>query len=392
MRFSRSIWYVPLLAASGVISCSIPSCSSGSGSSAPPSAAASTPGRAVPVTVAKVEKKSVPLEIHAIGRVQTQESVTVMPQVDGELVGVHFTEGRDVEKGQLLFEIDPRPFQKALNQAEANLARDRAEADNAEAKLRRAEDLAQNGIESRDELDQARATAAAMKASASADEAAVETAKLQLQYTSIRSPIDGRTGALLVQRGNVVKARDTALVVINRISPIYVSFSVPERDLPEIETKRSGERPLAVEARPPDAEGPASHGILSFVDNGVDTQTGTIRLKGRFANADERLWPGQFVDVVLELGTEPEALVVPSAAVETGPDGSYLFVVDADDTAHTRAVVLERTVGDEAVVQGKLEAGERVITDGQLRLVSGAKVEVRSGDEAGSQPVKASVR
>jgi membrane fusion protein, multidrug efflux system len=362
-------------------SCAGAAAACSSGAHSPPSSARAA---AVPVKVATVEEQSVPVEIDAIGRVEAQERVSVMSQVDGELVGVHFTEGRDVKRGELLFEIDPRPYQRALEQARANLARDRAQADNAVVKLRRVDDLTRQGVESRDDLDQAKTTAAALKATVAADEAAVETAKLQLHYTAIRSPIDGRTGALLVHRGNVVKARDTALVVINRISPICVSFSVPESDLPEIENHRVSGRPLTVGAEVPQDEGPASEGILSFVDNGVDATTGTILLKATFANRDGRLWPGQFVNVALELTTEPHALVVPSAAVEVGPDGQYLFVVSADDTAKMEPVVLERTVGDKAVVKGKLEAGDRVVTDGQLRLVSGAAVEIQKGDQAAS--------
>lgn len=335
---------------------------------------------AVPVTVAEVEEQSVPVEIHAIGRVEAQQSVTVMSQVDGELVGVYFTEGREVKKGELLFEIDPRPYQKALQQTKANLARDRAEAENAAVKLGRVQDLARKGIVSSDDLDQAKATAAALQATVGADQAAVETAGLQLQYTSIHSPIDGRSGALLVHRGNVVKAKSTELVVINRISPIYVSFSVPESDLPQIASERARSRSLPVEADVPGRE--TSTGVLTFVDNGVNPTTGTILLKGTFANHDERLWPGQFVNVVLALATESHALVVPSAAVETGPDGQYVFVVGADDTATIQPIVLQRTSGDRSVVSGRLEPGERVVTDGQLRLVPGSKVEIRQGSKA----------
>jgi multidrug efflux system membrane fusion protein len=352
-------------------------CSSGAGS-----APSSTRTRAVPVTVATVKEESVPVEIHAIGRVEAQESVTVTTQVDGELIAVDFTEGRDVKKGELLFEIDPRPYQRALQQAQANLARVRAQAENAAVKLRRVEDLAGKGIVSSDDLDQAKSTAAALEATVAADLAAVETAKLQLQYTTIHSPIDGRTGALLVHRGNVVKAKSTELVTINRLSPIYVSFSVPETDLPEIDKERAGGRSLPVEAEIPGGKTPTATGVLTFVDNGVNPTTGTIQLKGTFANHDERLWPGQFVNVVLQLATEPHALVVPSAAVETGPDGQYVFVVGDDDTVAMQPIELQRTLGERSVVTGKLEAGERVVTDGQLRLVPGSTVEIRPESKA----------
>ncbi len=340
---------------------------------------------AVPVAVAAVVQKTMPVQVSAIGTVEAYSTVSVKAQAGGELTGVHFKEGQDVKEGDLLFTIDRRPFEVQLRQAEANLARDMAQAKNAEVQAQRYADLVKEGVVAREQYDQIQANADALEAAVRADKAAVENAKLALGYCSIRSPIDGRTGNLLVHQGNVVKANDVALVVINQLTPIYVNFSVPEQSFPEIK-KRKAAQALKVEAIIPNEEDRSVQGVLTFVDNTVDRATGTIRLKGTFTNKEKRLWPGQFVDVVLTLTSEPNALVIPSQAVQTGQSGQFVFIVTTDLTAEPRPVVVGRTVGGEAVIQKGLQPGERVVTDGQLRLVPGAKVEVKSALETTQGP------
>ena len=334
---------------------------------------------AVPVLVAQVAQKDVPLEIKAIGAVEAYSTVQVKSQINGELTGVYFTEGQDVKKGQLLFTLDKRPYQAALMQSQAALARDEAQAANQSAQAKRYDDLFKQGIISREQRDAQVSNSEALNATVAADKAALENAKVQLSYCDIYSPIDGRTGNLIVHQGNQVKANDTtALVVINKISPIYVTFSVPEQYLSDIK-KYKEQRSLAVEASVPNDTKPAQ-GKLSFIDNTVDTTTGTIKLKGEFSNADRRLWPGQFSDVVLTLSTQPHAIVVPSAAVQTGQNGQYVFIVKQDSTAEMRPVKVERTINDLTVIASGVQPGEQVVTDGQLRLApSGTKVEARSG-------------
>jgi membrane fusion protein, multidrug efflux system len=389
---------------------------------------------AVPVAVAPVEQKTIPLQIQAIGTVEAYSVVSVKAQVGGELMRVHIKEGQDVVKGDRLFTIDPRPYEAALAQAEANVARDRvqvqqaravlerdqakvsqaraglqrdqAQAENARVQERRYADLLKRDLISREQYDGIRTTAESLSATVKADEAdvrsaeetvkadeaavrsaeqtvradeaAVDNARVQLGYTTIRSPIDGRTGSLMLHEGNVVRAsgtNDSTLLVINQIQPIYVSFTVPQQQLPTI-TRYMAEGKLAVEALPAGEPQPAQ-GVVNFVDNAVDPTTGTIRLKATFANDGKRLWPGQFVNVALTLATEPNALVVPSQAVQTGQQGSYVFVVKPDATVENRPVVVARTQGSETVISKGLQPGENVVTDGQPRLVTGAKVEIR---------------
>ncbi len=337
---------------------------------------------AVPVTVATVIQKAVPVQVRTIGTVEAYSTVSVKAQVTGELTSVHFKEGQDVKKGELLFTIDRRSYEADLMQAEANLARDIAQAQDAEAQAHRSEKLMQEGIIAKEQSDRVRANADALQAAVRADRAAVENARLRLSYCSIFSPLDGRTGSLIVHQGNLVKANEApALVVINQIQPIYVNFSVPEQYLAEIKKYMVAGK-LKVEAfLPNDHENP-QHGLLTFVDNAVNSATGTIRLKATYANKEKRLWPGQFVDVVLTLTTQPNALVVPSQALQTGQGGQYVFVVKMDLTAEPRPVVVGRTVGGDTVIEQGLQPGERVVTDGQLRLVPGAKVEVKSALES----------
>ncbi len=330
----------------------------------------------VPVTVATVIQKTVPIELQAIGNVEAYSTVSVKSQVEGQLERAYFQEGQDVKKGDLLFTIDPRPFEAALRQAEANLARDTAQAQHARSDAERYLKLSQAGIASKEQYDQAQTTAEALDASVRADKAAAENAKIQLGYCAIRSPIDARTGTLIVHQGNVVKANDLALVVINQMDPIYVSFSVPEKYLSEIKRHMASGK-LRVNAIVPGEERRPAPGVLTFVNNTVDSTTGTIRLKGTFVNPEKRLWPGQFVNLKLTITALPNAVVVPSQAVETGQQGRYVFVVKPDLTVDFRVVTAGDTVEGDTVIANGLKPGERVVTDGQLRLFPSAKVEIK---------------
>jgi multidrug efflux system membrane fusion protein len=466
-------------------------------------APAKPPAQAVPVSAAKAVEKAVPVELRAIGNVQAYSTVSVKTQVSAEIIKVHFTEGQDVKAGAILFTLDPRSYEAAIRQAEANMERDSAQirqaranlerddaqvrqaranlerdkglvrqaranlerdmglvrqardnlerdgaqvrqakanlerstaqAVNAESDAQRYQKLVDRNVVSRSQYDQyrtqaealgagvradraaienaeasvkasttavqnaeatvrastaavenaeatARASAAAVEnaeAAVRADRAAVENAKVQLSYCTLSSPIDGRTGNLMIQQGNVVKANDIPLVVINQVTPIYVSFSVPEQYLPEIRKYRDAGT-LKVEARLPGGEDRPETGSISFIDNAVDTATGMIRLKGTFTNTSRRLWPGQFVNVVLTLTTLAGAVVVPTQAVQTGQQGQYLFVIKPDLTVEARPVTAGRTLAGETVIDKGLQPGEQVVTDGQLRLSPGSKVEVKT--------------
>ncbi len=367
---------------------------------------ATAPRRAesVPVTVARVARKAVPIEIRAIGNAEAISTISVKSQVGGELTRVHFTEGDYVRKGQTLFTIDQRPLQAQVAQVEANLARDKAQLVQAQANLARDEaqakyaeaqfgrmaKLAGEGVISRENLDQARAEADARSAAVRADHAAIESAKaaieadlaalenarVQLGYTTIASPIDGRTGNLNAKQGNLIKANDIELVTINQVSPIYVTFAVPEAQLGGIK-RYMAQRKLEVTAVPQEESAARETGLLTFVDNAVDRTTGTIRLKGTFANAGRGLWPGQFVEVTLRLATQNDALVVPSEAIQTGQQGQYVFVVKADMTVESRVVQPGIRTEREVVVDRGLEAGETVVTEGQLRLAPGVHVQFK---------------
>lgn len=334
---------------------------------------------AAPVKVATVVSRTMPVQVQAIGNVETISAVTIKPQISGQLVGVHFKEGDFVKKGQLLFTIDRAPFDAALRQAEGMLARDEAQALNARLDASRYQGLGGEGVVSKQQVDAAVAASNAAQAAVAADKAAVETAKINLEYTSIYSPITGRTGNVGVKEGNLVKANDVpVLVTINQIEPIYVSFSLPEQQLAEVK-KYSSERPLAVDAAP---QGSDQHfkGRLTFIDNAVDTTTGTIKLKATFDNREHVLWPGQFVDVSLTLKSQPNAIVVPTAALQTSQSGTYVYTIDQDLKAQQQPVRVAWTAGDETVLApGTLQPGQRVVTDGQLRLTPGARVEIKSG-------------
>ena len=346
-----------------------------SGPSGPPQPAA------LPVRVTVVERRDVPVAVRAIGNVEAFQTVTLRSQVEGQLAEVRFKEGDEVRVGDLLFVIDTGPFQATLDQAKANLVKVEAEAANAAVQARRMTELSTSGLVSRDEWDRSRTDAASAAASVEAAKAAVENAKLQLGFCYIASRLDGRIGRLLVNQGNLVKANDTQLATINQMKPIYVSFTVPEKNLPAIRQWRA-EHQLATHVVFPSGGGEPIPGKLSFIDNRVDTTTGTVLLKAVFPNADEALWPGQFVNVTLTLTTEHDAVVVPAPTVQTGQDGTYVFVVKPDSTVDYRPVKIARTEGQDAVVTSGLEPGERVVTTGFVRLAPGITVAVEDAAPA----------
>lgn len=339
---------------------------------------------AAPVTVAKATQKTVPIDLTAIGSAEAYSTVSIKAQVNAVLEGVYVKEGEFVHKGDLLFTLDARPFEAALAQAQANLARDKAQAALNEVQARRYAELYKAGVAAKEQLDQMQANADAQQAAVQADEAAVQSAQLQLGYCKIYSPVDGRTGALQVYPGNIVKQNDVPiLIVINQVSPIFLDFSIPEQYLGPVQNFMAKGR-LLVEATPYGDTRP-EQGYLTFVDNTVDATTGTIKLKATFLNADRRLWPGQFSTVVLRLAQDENVTVVPSQAVQTGQRGDFVFVVKPDSSAEQRPVKVARTAGADAVLSSGLEPGETVVTDGQLRLIPGIKVQVtKTTSDSGS--------
>ncbi|MDQ3625275.1 MAG: efflux RND transporter periplasmic adaptor subunit, partial [Verrucomicrobiota bacterium] len=331
----------------------------------------------VPVNVAEVVKKDMALDLRGIGNVESIATVGIKAQVGGELIAVNFKEGQDVKKGDLLFTIQPKLYAVQLAQAQANLARDRAAAENARRDAERNAALGTKGAISREQLDQMRSAADAAEATVKADEALVEIATVRLNYATIESPIDGRTGALKVHAGNLIKENaDTPMVTINQIAPIYVTFALPEQHLDEIR-KRQAEQPLTVTALDPKTNQPLGQGVLTFIDNAVDQTTGTVTLKASFANDERALWPGAFVDVLLRLRTDPGMTVAPSAAVTVGQRGPQVFVVKEDGSAELRAVTIGRTLGQESIIEKGVAPGEKVVVNGQSGLVPGAKVIVK---------------
>lgn len=327
----------------------------------------------IPVETTKVAQKSVPDLLAAVGTVEPINSVALKSLVDGQLLESHVKEGDEVKKGSLLFKIDPRPAQAALAQAEAALAKDAAARDLAKAQLDRYEPVASKGYISDDQMQQYRTAYAAAAASVKVDQANVDASKLTLGFTDIYAPISGRAGRILVQAGNLVKANDTqALLTINQVTPIYVNFAVPGQYVERVHAA------LGMDAPPVSANGDGIkgqiQGELAFADNAVDPTTNTIKLRANFANTDERLWPGEFVNITLTVGTDNEALVVPDAAVKAGPNGSYVFVIKPDGRAEQRSVTVARTVAGESIISKGLAAGDTVVTDGQSRLVDGSKV------------------
>jgi multidrug efflux system membrane fusion protein len=326
-----------------------------------------------------------PVELRAIGTVQASNTVTVRARVGGILARVHFREGQDVKEGDVLFTLDRGPLEAELKQAQANLSRSQAQLDNARKDAERYAELARQGFVARQQADQAQTAAAALEATVRADRAVVENARIQLGYGIIRAPISGRTGALLVHEGDLIKATDTALVVLNQLRPVDIAFALPERELPEIRA-RSAEGSLTVTARAPQGGPAVGAGRLSFIDNRVDPGTGTIQLKASFSNEEGGLWPGQFVDVHLTVAVDPAAVVVPSPAVQVGQSGRYVFVVKPDQTADLRQVRVAREVGEETVIASGVAPGETVVTEGQLRLVPGAKVDAKPAAETAQTP------
>jgi len=338
---------------------------------------------AIPVAVANAQQRSVPVRQQAIGNVEPYSSVGVKARVDGQLVAVNFREGQEVKRGDILFRIDARPFEAALKQAEANALRDAAARDQARSQEQRYKELLSKNFVSKEAYAQIATNAQVAEATARASQAALENARLNLAYCTISAPIAGYAGKLLLQVGNLVKANDvSALVVINQVRPIYVSFAVPEQSLGEIRARMAA-GPLAVEAYASGEPRLLATGRLVFVDNAVDPTTGTIRLRGEFDNADKTLWPGQFVNVSVRLREQPDAIVVPARALQTGPSGQYVYVVKPDMTAEMRVVTVERTENEYAVVKG-LARDERVVTRGALRLAPGARVEIRGESQAPS--------
>ena len=375
------------------------------GDRASPKAAGTGRGEVVPVEMAVVTQKDVPIQIKAIGNVEALSTIAVRSQVEGVLQRVAFTPGQEVRKGDLLFTIDPRPLQAALSQAEANLlkamasvrqgrdivAKDEATANNSRTIVSRDLKLIESGVISREEYDNAlskaqadeaavradRSAVANLEAAQKAEEASVQNARVQLSYTTIRAPLSGKTGNLIVTAGNLVRANDTtAMVTITQSAPIYVTFSVPERELMRIR-QYSDANGFVVQVLVPGDEANPGMGKLSLVDNTVDVATGTVRLKATYQNDDRRLYPGQFVNIVLTLGTESQAIVVPSQTVQSGQDKSFVYVVKSDMTVEVRTVKTGTTTDNVTVIEDGLKPGEQVVTDGQLRLVPGAKVQVK---------------
>jgi len=346
----------------------------------------SAPSPPVPVTVAQVVVQPEPLSLSAVGTVEPIETASVKAQVGGMITRVSFSEGQNVRAGQILFQIDPRPFQAALDAATAQLARDKSQAENAEIQAKRYGDLVKKDYVTQEQYDAARTQAEALRSTAQVDEAAVEQARLNLGYAAIAAPISGSTGRLLVKRGNVVKANDEALVVINQMRPIRVSFAIPEEQFPQVQ-KYAARGNLEVHVKTSrDSTRSEVKGRLVFIDNEVDLGTGTITLKAEFSNENDPLLPGQFVDTELVLTTEPSALTVPAGAVVTGQEGTFVFVVGADKKVEKRLVKVNRTLNNTAVIDEGLKPGETVVTDGQMRLVPGATVAVKSSPSEKSGP------
>jgi multidrug efflux system membrane fusion protein len=341
---------------------------------------------AVPVLTAKALQKDVPQVVQTVGTVEAYSTVEIRPQVSGQLLKVSFVEGQEVKAGDPLFTIDPQPYQVAVSQAEATLAKDNAQADNAEAMRKRNQDLLARGIISQQDYDTSATQSASLKATVQVDQAAIDNAKLQLQYTKIAAPVSGRTGAQLVHEGNLVRTTDTnAMVVINQITPIRVTFGLPAIYLTQVRSQQAAS-PLNTSARAAGSADALSTGKVSFLDNTVDPQTGTLKVKGTFSNADRRLWPGELVEVSLELSVARNAVVVPSAAVQNGQQGQYVYLLKPDRTVAFQTVQTSIRHGDDIVVTNGLKAGDEVVTDGQLGLTPGAKTQLKNAAAGSAAP------
>lgn len=336
----------------------------------------------VPVRIAQVTTISAPVTIVANGVVEPVQTVAIQARVGGTLDGVAFKEGDDVQAGQILFRIDPRPFETALRQAEAELARAEAQSQNAQRDAERYTALVEKDYVTKSQADQVVADAAAAAATVLSSKAAVDNAKLNLNYTTIRAPISGRTGSLLAHQGNLLSANSAPLVVINQLRPILVRFPVPQREFSALQERAASRGPVAVRVTGSGSQPITEAGELSFINNAVDSLTGTVSAKARFLNADGRLWPGKYVKVNVDLQVQHNLLAVPTEAIQSGPDGAYVFIVDEARTAHVRPVSAGRAVGDQTVIERGLSAGETVVVDGQSRLTSGAKVNIETSAPA----------
>ena len=335
------------------------------------------------VVTAAASQQDVPVQLKAIGTMEASESVTVRTQISGELVEVAFREGQDVEKGALLFRLDSRTYQAAIRKAEATLARDRVILANARKDFERYSQLVKDGIVTQEQAEGYRTRAESAVSDLDADQAALDNAREQLAYCTIKAPISGRLGVLAVDRGNVVKANETLLVTINKLTPIHAGFTIPERELSEVKRHLAGGK-LTVEAEVPGGSGIKERGVVSFLDNTVDPATGTIHLKASFGNSNKQLWPGQFVNLSLTLAVKNNAVVVPSQAVQTGQKGQFVFVVTKDTTAEIRPVVTGPVANAVTVIEKGLQPGEQVVIDGQMRVVPGGKVEIKQPDKPGA--------
>ncbi len=367
-RYAILVGLVAILAAGGLIAYV------SSDSRAREKPAAKEPA-AAPVAVVAAVQQTVPVRLQAIGNVEAYSSVAVKSRVDGQILEVEFREGQEVRKGEVLFRIDARPFEAAFKQAEAQALRDAASRDQAASQERRYQDLLEKNFVSKDAYAQYRTNSQTAQATAKATEAALENAKLNLEYTVIRSPIDGYVGRALLQAGNMVKANDTiSLVVINQVKPVYVSFAIPEQQLAKVrELMRKGS--LTVEVTVPGGDKPLAAGRIAFLDNAVDQTTGTIKVRAVFDNGDAALWPGQFYTVRVKLYDQENAILVPTRALQTGPNGQFVYVVKADMTVEMRKVVVDRSEGDTTVLaEGGIAKGDQVVVRGALRLAPGAKV------------------
>ncbi len=370
-RGHAAVLVLGLLLGAGLVT----SCDKGGGGKGPPTKVAAK--RVVPVTVAAVITKPVPVELNTFGTVQTEASIAIKSQVSEVLRKVHVAKGQQIARGDLLFTLDSRHMEIALEQARATLSRDRIQAANAEVEAERARLLVEKKIAAPTEADRTAAEAGALAETVKADEAAVASLQLDLEHCRIYSPSDGRAGNILVHEGNLVQANEVPLVVINQIRPIDVFFAIPQRELARVRT-HAAEGEVMVEAALPETPQAPETGRLTFIDNAVEADSGTIRLAATFPNPGERLWPGQYVRVRLLLTVEADAVVAPARAVQTGSEGKYVFVVQEDQTVALRPVRVSRTQGEDAVIAAGLQAGELVVTDGHLQLASGSKIEVRA--------------
>ena len=342
----------------------------------------------VPVTAAYVTKKAMPIQIHTIGNVQAISSVDVNARVGGELLQAYFKEGQNVKKGQLMLLIDPRPFTIALEQAQANLLKDEAQLNYETENLKRYTKLVAKDYVTKDQYDQIKTQAQALSATVRADKAQVDNAKLQLSYCYINAPVSGRTGSLLVKPGNIVsinQPNSTTLVNIQQTQPIYVQFSVPEQYLDDIRMyKHKGTLKVGASFKNSGNNSKVEYGELTFINNAIDTSTGTIMLKALYQNKDVMLWPGQYVNVTLTLKDMPDAVVVPSRAIQVSQEGQYVFVVGKDNIAETRPVVSPYSYDHESLIEKGVSPGEIVVTDGQLELVNGSRVQLKNTLDAGT--------